>query len=345
VITFFLLAIFAPPSFGSDSHLDQTARHPSDRRGRTIEGLPPQSHTVDGIPDSDFPSVRRLNGCRLNLPDPFDPRARTVLLVHGFNSTSAFFAKFAGRCREDGIQVVSYDYPSGLSASTAAQQLGGELRSLEAKQKGVHLVVVAHSIGGLIARAALELQPNESRPTCITDVFFLGTPHRGTRLADPKTPLEARIAQTLVAVTASLGGRCSRESTAIPADIAPNSAFLERLARQKPPQNVRYHSLIGTKGLVDARSKAKLRDEWRRQIKRLRLAPTEEAATRDLVDRLTELHEGLGDGVVSVESARLLQAKSERMVHLDHFELLSQPDEAFRFMIQQMGWQTGKNGP
>jgi len=108
---------------------------------------------------------------------------------------------------------------------------------------------------------------------------------------------------------------------------------------------VRYHSLIGQKGFVPKEQLPALKREWARQVERLRLDPANEIAAKGLPDRLTELDEGRGDGVVSVDSARLGPAVSRRLVNLNHFELLSQPDEAFRFLVDEMRWQTGNGNP
>ena len=78
--------------------------------------------------------------------------------------------------------------------------------------------------------------------------------------------------------------------------------------------------------------------EWARLVERQGLDATSASAAKGLPDKLTELHEGRGDGVVSVESARLRCAATERIVPLDHFELLSAPDEAFRFVKETMKW-------
>ena len=136
-----------------------------------------------------------------------------------------------------------------------------------------------------------------------------------------------------------------RQNNATIADLIPNSALLRRLERQGPPLGVRYHSLIGQKGFLPKERREILRREWAREVKRLTLDAASASAAKDLLDKLTELHEGLGDGVVSVDSARLRSATSQRIVPLDHFELLSQPDEAFRFVIEEMGWQTAKGRP
>jgi pimeloyl-ACP methyl ester carboxylesterase len=278
----------------------------------------------------------------LHVPESFDPTKRTCLLIHGFNSSSASFGPFAARCREANIQVIAFDYPSSVSILSAAQRLASDLRDLGKKYSRLRLAVVAHSRGGLVARAALEL--DEPRPSCVTDVFFLGTPQHGTNLAEQESPLQQLLSDAVLFAAGPRGERVLRRNSPTIADLAPNSAVVRRLERQALPAGVRYHSLIGQKGFVPKEQLPNLVREWARQVERLRLNPRDAGEAKGLLDRLSELHEGRGDGIVSIESGRLRGATTERVVSLDHIELLSQPDAAFRFMIQQMGWHTGKSG-
>jgi pimeloyl-ACP methyl ester carboxylesterase len=346
-VTLMILALRVVPAAGFQRPTQ------SDRDAGPCSIAPNDIH-AGGVTDPatiDSDSVRDLlpstasNCCRLHLADRLDPHTKTVLVVHGFHSSSASFALFSERCKSAGIQVISVDYSSEVTLCVAAASLAAELRLLETEYKGVRLAVVAHSAGGLVIRAALELDRGRRGHTCVGDVFFLGTPHHGTHLAAPRGDLEQRIAEALAAVMSSLGSNGHQVSAAVPRELALESPLIQQLARNKPPAGVRYYSLIGTKGLVDARAKSRLHEEWRRQIRRLRLAPAEETATRDLVERLIELYDGTGDGVVSVASARLPGAVGERMVRLDHFELLSHPDDAFRFLIEEMGWRAAKAKP
>jgi pimeloyl-ACP methyl ester carboxylesterase len=279
----------------------------------------------------------------LHVPESFDPMKRTCLLIHGFNSSSASFRPFAARCRQANIQFITFDYPNNVSILSAAKRLTSELRDFGKKYPRVRLAVVAHSTGGLIARAALELV--RPRSDCMTDVFFLGTPQHGTSLAERESPLQELLSDAVLFAAGPPDERVLWRNSPTIADLAPNSALVRCLERQAPPPGVRYHSLIGQKGFVPREQLPTLVSEWRRQVERLRLNPRDHRKAESLPERLSELHEGRGDGVVSIERARLRGATTERVVSLDHIELLSQPDAAFRFMIQQMGWQTGNSAP
>lgn len=308
----------------ADDHLTLTIR----RRDRTANE---QSPLPRGDQDKDWPK-----GTGLHVPASFDSTKHTCLTIHGFNSNSSSFDPFASRCREANIQVIAFDYPSSVSILSAAKRLASELRDLGKKYPRLRLAVVAHSLGGLVARAALELV--EPRPSCVTDVFFLGTPQHGTNLAEQESPLQELLSDAVLFAAGPPGERVLWRNSSTIADLAPNSALVRRLERQVPPPGVRYHSLIGQKGFVPKDQLPKLVREWERQVERLRLDPHDERKAKSLPERLGELHEGRGDGIVSIESARLRGARTERVVSLDHIELLSKPDEAFRYMKQTLGW-------
>ncbi len=308
----------------ADDHLTLTFRH----RDRASNGKSP-------LPSGDQITVWP-KGTGLHVPASFDSTRHTCLTIHGFNATSSSFGPFALRCREGNIQIIAFDYPSSASILSAASRLASDLRDLGKKYPRLRLVVVAHSLGGLVARAALELV--EPRPSCVTDVFFLGTPQHGTHLAEPESPLQELLSDAVLFAAGPPGERGLWQNSPIMADSAPNSALLRRLEHQAPPPGVRYHSLIGQKGFVPKDQLPNLVREWTRQVERLRLDPRDQRKAKGLPERLGELHEGRGDGVVSIESARLRGATGERIVFLDHIELLSKPDEAFRYLKETMGW-------
>ena len=144
----------------ADDHLTLTFRH----RDRA-------SNEKSPLPSGDQITVWP-KGTGLHVPASFDSTRHTCLTIHGFNATSSSFGPFASRCREANIQVIAFDYPSNASILSAAKRLSSDLRDLGKKYPRLRLAVVAHSLGGLVARAALELV--DPRLNCVTDVFLSG---------------------------------------------------------------------------------------------------------------------------------------------------------------------------
>ncbi len=107
------------------------------------------------------------------------PRPR-VLFIHGYfcNSGLWLFHRLALEAR--GFQCTSIDLePPWGSIDRFAQQVAQQLDAMRSKAPEASIVLVAHSMGGLVARAAL----TGSGAMNVAKVVTLGTPHRGTKLA------------------------------------------------------------------------------------------------------------------------------------------------------------------
>jgi predicted alpha/beta hydrolase family esterase len=104
-----------------------------------------------------------------------------VLVVHGFGCSSAVWRPLLARLRAAGVgpvRGVSLE-PMFADIETYAAQLLRELEALGSRGGGNTITVVAHSMGGLVARAALR----EAPPRLIGRIITIGAPHHGTALA------------------------------------------------------------------------------------------------------------------------------------------------------------------
>ncbi len=117
----------------------------------------------------------------LHLPDDFHPSARTILLIHGLESHAGQFDRFQQACRKWGVQTLVFDYPNDGPIAWAGDRLSDDLKALSARNPRLRVVIVAHSMGGLVSRYCLET-PGKL-PGCVTDLFTLGTPHAGSALS------------------------------------------------------------------------------------------------------------------------------------------------------------------
>ncbi len=112
------------------------------------------------------------------LPAPRLP----VLLLHGFVDNRSVFALLRRDLRRNGwdqVRAVNYS-PLTCDIRQAAAQLGRHVERI-CEQSGCHQVdIVAHSLGGLIARYYVQRLGGAVR---VRTVVTLGTPHAGTRVA------------------------------------------------------------------------------------------------------------------------------------------------------------------
>lgn len=110
-------------------------------------------------------------------------RPGTVVCVHGFLRTRANLAAAAASLRWDGFRVVQWPYPSRSgSIERHADRLAEALSRIARERPGQPIHFVAHSLGGLIVRAAIHRPgcPPEAR---IGKAVLIAPPNRGSALA------------------------------------------------------------------------------------------------------------------------------------------------------------------
>jgi triacylglycerol lipase len=106
--------------------------------------------------------------------------ARTpILLVHGILDNRAIFAMLRRRLRRRGLgSVCSLNYsPLTNDVRQAARELGEVVETLVRRTGYERVHVVAHSLGGLIARYYVQRLGGDER---VHTLVTLGTPHSGT---------------------------------------------------------------------------------------------------------------------------------------------------------------------
>jgi triacylglycerol lipase len=116
-----------------------------------------------------------------HLPDPLHEGAtQGVLLLHGFACNRGRWNGWLARLRAQGVAVVAPTLePAFGSIDAYADAVEAAVQRLQA-HTGRMPVIVAHSMGGLVARAWWRAHAGE-RPA--VQVITLGTPHGGTRMA------------------------------------------------------------------------------------------------------------------------------------------------------------------
>ncbi len=111
-----------------------------------------------------------------------------VLLVHGFQDTSESMVPLKDYLTSKGLYTFSLDYDTDTDLPTMAGELEKALSEmmLELKAKGIYAKradIVAHSLGGLVARY-YTTQPIYLQKNDVHKVVFINVPHHGTPWAE-----------------------------------------------------------------------------------------------------------------------------------------------------------------
>lgn len=276
---------------------------------------------------------------------------RVVVLIHGLDDTGTIWGDLTPALLEAGHSAFRFDYPNDQGISRSAVRLLRELRDLRA-QGVVHVDLVGHSMGGLVAREALtrsdgyagRAMGHKDLPA-VGRFIMVGTPNGGSELARFRAVMEIRdhlmrwIAQDDRSATDMLGFLVDGDGQA-GRDLLPDSAFLKRLNARPNPDGVAITTIIGRAG------------EGQRelpQLKNVKAAQDQHArgnaAMRHVTAWVNTQLRTIGDGAVSVSSAELvgvddlvyLQAAHRTL--LKRFRMLGQSSEppAIAVILDRLG--------
>lgn len=117
------------------------------------------------------------------LLDAYDPHRIPVLFVHGIDGTPLDFRTMVGDLDTTRFQAWFYYYPTGLRLPAASAALHRLLAELERKHHIGGLVIVAHSMGGLVARDYLARAQRDGSEASPRLLVTLSSPWQGVASA------------------------------------------------------------------------------------------------------------------------------------------------------------------
>ncbi len=243
-----------------------------------------------------------------------------VLCLHGLNGTHESFDGLRANLRSRGYRSAAISYEPQRPIARLAREVSKEIAAhLGPSPRRHDLVIVGHSMGGLIARewtnnAALE---NEA----IIGLITIGTPHRGSAWAT-LPPLMNLFAKGEFGVGDVNDVILHTPSSPELRDIAPGSAFLEELNARDNRPNVRYTSVIGVGSPVDATTVEKIQRTFRQLERRDGFVRLIRPRIKPLLSGFDELVDGRGDGIVAAKSAAMRATSDLVRVDLSHFDLI-----------------------
>jgi pimeloyl-ACP methyl ester carboxylesterase len=157
--------------------------------------------------------------------EPYDPARVPVLFVHGINGTPASFEDLIGRLDRSRFQAWVYYYPSGSHLGAIADHLDQTVAKLQLRYGVKEIAVVAHSMGGLVARGFIQRHAQRGGAGRIAPFITLSTPWQGHRAAE----LAVNTAPAVVRAWE---------------DMAPGSEYLRSLFAQPLPRDTPHYLLF-----------------------------------------------------------------------------------------------------
>jgi pimeloyl-ACP methyl ester carboxylesterase len=261
----------------------------------------------------------------MDLPPGLDRTRPLAVLVHGVESDAAIWddlREFLAE-RQPAPQVATFNYPNDEAIERIAPALAERLRALGDQP----LVLVGHSMGGLVARALVEDPALD--PGTVRKLILIGTPNGGSNLAWFRLALEAADAIRQVDRERTLAGEILRAILdhwedglgEAGADLGPGSVFMQRLAACGRNRKVEYHLVLGTRSVLRSEQLDGLRDGLRAGLEKRRAGRLLEPRLGSWAADLDELVDGKGDGAVSIARGRL-EGVEPVLVPLDHVGLV-----------------------
>lgn len=181
-----------------------------------------------------YTTLREM-GIGLFFLEDYDPEKIPVLFVYGASGNAQNWRFLFDGMDRQRFQPWFYNYPSGLDLEFIGSALEGAIKWLHERYAFDTLFIVAHSMGGLVARYAILQNVYEDHQDCIRLFVTISTPWGGHRAA---------------------AGGVKYAPAVVPSwrDMVPDSAFINHLYGRPLPETVPHYlffSYSGRSGIMD----------------------------------------------------------------------------------------------
>jgi pimeloyl-ACP methyl ester carboxylesterase len=166
-------------------------------------------------------------GPGIYLLEPHDANRTPVLFVHGINGSPRNFRYLIHQLDRTRFEPWVYYYPSGVRLGSIADHLQQTLLQMHVRYRLRSLIVVAHSMGGLVSRGFLLKQEDSGSSLAIPLFISLSTPWGGHDAAQKGVKYAPTVVRSWY-------------------DMAPRSEYLQSLFQsgRRLPAATRHHLLF-----------------------------------------------------------------------------------------------------
>ena len=261
---------------------------------------------------------------RQEAEDETELPARVIVLVHGVDEPGKLWRNLAPALNGIGYTVLMLRYPNDQPIRDSAAFFAYSLSSLR-ERAVAELVIVAHSMGGLVSREMLtnpdleyETQKNADTVPRVRALIMFGTPNHGSKLARFRVFAEVRDQWCrFVAGEGHLLGGLADGAGEAKFDLLPESTFLCELNARPHPESVLITSVAGIASPFTAKQIDTLFRKWRKNA-----GSTLQDPLKEMEVGVVELAEGIGDGAVSLASTRLEGVSDHVTVRGNHITMV-----------------------
>ena len=248
------------------------------------------------------------------------PSERLVVFVHGLNSRPEDLGGLIAEFERAGHWCATFRYPNDQRIADSASLLSKELHELRQRDPLRQVVLIAHSMGGLVVREAVE--NGKLDPGNVERLILITPPNHGSRLAEIAISLDileymscgTRRDESGFMYGSILDGLAEAND-----DLKPGSRFLRTLNARPRNSSIQYTIVLGTGGPLRTESMDECVSLCSDKCRWLRGMDTKLNQKLSSVD---ELVAGQGDGLVSVRRGRLDGVEDVIVGRFDHAELL-----------------------
>lgn len=157
--------------------------------------------------------------------EKFSKNKIPILFVHGMNGTPKDFSYIISSIDKNRYQPIVYYYPTGINLNYAVDGLKYTITNIKNKYKIKKLIIIAHSMGGLVSRGFIHSLNKE----VIIDKFItLSTPWNGQKYTE-------------------YGGKAASRIVPSFGNMLPGSAYQTNILSKKFPKNLNHYLLFGYK--------------------------------------------------------------------------------------------------
>jgi pimeloyl-ACP methyl ester carboxylesterase len=266
-----------------------------------------------------------------------DESKPVVVVVHGYNSCPARNQAMADAIRAANFPCGTFSYPNDYTIVTSAQLLSSELRRFRRQHPERCVVLVCHSMGGMVARACVE--DSLYNPGNVERLILIAPPTRGTAIAHFAVGTD--VWEHWLARRDGGPWRRLRDSIVdglgeAADELVPESTFLEELNARPRNPHVEYTVILGTGASMTEAEMNWIRESVIAKLTQVPGAKSGVERLEALLGDMDELVEGKGDGVVAVSRGRLDGVSDTLVLPFGHLSVTGEPASEVVREVQQL---------